>query len=189
MLKRLNVATIAAGFVMAAGPVFALETIVTQVDSNKDGTTTYHFAIKMEPGETMTPAASKTVGDFVTVYNFYGLVEGSVKTPPGWEFSSEEFGRTPIANGYPQVLPLDVPNTPNLTWTTMKSVEAGVPIEGFSATTRVAATVEGEYSAQVTRQRPTVQGAQPGTPAAMAAASKQASIGVLPTPAFLADVK
>jgi hypothetical protein len=31
----------------------------------------------------------------VTVYNFYGLVDGSAKSPAGWEFSSEQFGRTP----------------------------------------------------------------------------------------------
>jgi hypothetical protein len=34
----------------------------------------------------------------VTVYNFYGLVEGSAKSPAGWEFSSEEFGRTPTSS-------------------------------------------------------------------------------------------
>ena len=42
----------------------------------------------------------------MTVYNFYGLVEGSAKSPAGWEFSSEEFGRTPTLNGYPMVLPV-----------------------------------------------------------------------------------
>jgi hypothetical protein len=43
------------------------------------------------------------------LYNFYGLVDGSAKSPAGWEFSSEEFGRTPYLNGYPLVLPVDVP--------------------------------------------------------------------------------
>src|SRR5438477_8948690 len=47
-------------------------------------------------------------------------VEGWAKSPAGWEFSSEEFGRTPALNGYPMVLPVDVPNTPNLTWTVTK---------------------------------------------------------------------
>jgi hypothetical protein len=62
-----------------------------------------------------TTRASKDAADFVTVYNFYGLVDGSVKSPAGWEFSSENSGRTPAWNGYPLVLPMDVPNTPNQT--------------------------------------------------------------------------
>jgi hypothetical protein len=65
------------------------------------------------------------------------LVEGSAKSPAGWEFSSEEFGRTPTLNGYPMVLPVDVPNTPNLTWMVTKPVAAGAQINGFTATTRV----------------------------------------------------
>jgi len=48
------------------------------------------------------------------------------------------------------VLPLDVPNTPNLTWTVTKPVAAGAQIDGFSATTQVGAMVQGQYSAQVT---------------------------------------
>jgi hypothetical protein len=37
----------------------------------------------------------------------------------------------PELGGYPLVLPVDVPNTPNLTWTVTKPVAAGVQIEGF----------------------------------------------------------
>jgi hypothetical protein len=125
----------------------------------------------------------------VTVYNFYGLVDGSAKSPAGWEFSSEQFGRTPYLNGYPLVLPIDVPGTPNLTWTVTKPVAAGAQIDGFTATTRVSAMVEGEYTAQVTRQSPTIRGVAAGTPGAAAVVSKQALIGGLPTPRFLADVK
>jgi len=87
------------------------------------------------------------------------------------------------------VLPVDVPNTPNLTWTVTKPVAAGAQIDGFTATTRVSATVQGQYTAQVTRQLPAIQGAAAGTPSVAAKASKQALIDVLPTPSFLADVK
>ncbi len=87
------------------------------------------------------------------------------------------------------VLPLDVPNTPNLAWTVTKPVAAGTQIVGFTATTRVSAMVQGEYSAQATRQVPAVQGAAVGTSGAAAKASKQALIGALATPSFLADVK
>lgn len=180
---------LASGLAIAAAPALALQTVVTQVDKNADGSMTYHFAVKMDQGETLTPGESKATADFVTVYNFYGLVDGSVKSPAGWEFSSEEFGRTPTMNGYPAVLPVDVPNTPNLTWTVTKPVAAGAQLDGFTATTRVGGMVRGEYSAQVTRQLPAVKGAATGTPAVAADASKQALIGTLPTPGFLAEVK
>ena len=141
------------------------------------------------PGETLTPGESKATADFVTVYNFYGLIDGSAKVPAGWEFSSEESGRTPATGGYPLVLPLDVPNTPNLTWTVTKPVAAGVQIDGFTATTRMSTMVQGQYTAQITRQSPAIQGVAAGTPGAAAMVSKQALIGTLPTPSFLADVK
>jgi hypothetical protein len=48
--------------------------------------------------------------------------------------------------------------------------------------------VEGEYTAQVTRQSPAIRGVTTGTPGA-AAQSKQALIGSLPTPRFLAEVR
>jgi hypothetical protein len=180
---------LASGLASPAAPARALQVAVTQVDKNTDGSMTYHFAVKMDQVETLTPGASRATADFVTIYNFYGLVDGSAKSPPGWEFSSEEFGRTPTSNGYPMVLPLDVPNTPNLTWTVTKSVATGSQIDGFTATTHVSEVVEGEYSAQVTRQSSAVLGAATGIPAALAKLSKQALIDSLPTPGFLADVK
>ena len=179
---------LASGLAIAAAPALALQTVVTQVDKNADGSMTYHFAVKMDQGETLTPGESKATADFVTVYNFYGLVDGSVKSPAGWEFSSEEFGRTPTMNGYPAVLPVDVPNTPNLTWTVTKPVAAGAQIDGFTATTRTSGMVKGEYSAQLTLQLPAVKGVSAG-PVVAAVASKQALIGTLPTPSFLAEVK
>jgi hypothetical protein len=190
MLKALAGALLlASGLAITATPALALQVVVTQVDKNADGSVTYHFAVKMDEGETLTPGASRTTADFVTIYNFYGLVDGSAKSPSGWEFSSEEFGRTPTSNGYPMVLPLDVPNTPNLTWTVTKPVADGSQIDGFTATTHVSEVVQGEYSAQATRQSPAVLGAAAGMPAALAKSSKQALIGSLPTPGFLADVK
>jgi hypothetical protein len=190
LLKAIRAALLlASGLAITAGPALALQTMVTQVDKNPDGSVTYHFAIKTEQGETLTPGDSKTAADFVTVYNFYGLVDGSAKVPAGWQFSSEESGRTPAMGGYPLVLPLDVPNTPNLTWTVTKPVAAGVQIDGFTATTRVKAMVQGEYTALVTRQAPAIQGAVAGALGAAANATKQALIGTLPTPSFLADAK
>jgi hypothetical protein len=190
MLKTLRVTLLlGTGLALTAGSALALQTTVTQVDKNSNGTTTYHFAIQLDPGETLIPGASKADADFVTVYNFYGLVDGVVKSPAGWEFSSENSGRTPMLNGYPLVLPVDVPNTPNLTWTVTKPVAAGARIEGFTATTRVGTIVQGEYAAQSTHQSPSVRGAPAEAASAAAMATKQAVIGLLPTPSFLADVK
>jgi hypothetical protein len=190
MLRTFGAALLlASGFAITASPARALQIVVTQVDQNTDGSMTYHFAVKTDQGETLTPGESKATSDFVTVYNFYGLVDGSAKSPAGWEFSSEQFGRTPTWNGYPLVLPVDVPGTPNLTWTVTKPVAAGAQIDGFTATTRVSGMVQGEYTAQITRQSPAIRGVAAGTPGAAAMESKQALIGELPTPSFLANVK
>ena len=190
MLKIFRAGLLLASWLaITAGPARALHVFVTQVDRNSDGSMTYHFAVKTDEGETLTPGEPKETSDFVTVYNFYGLVDGSPKSPTGWEFSSEQFGRTPTLNGYPLVLPVDVPGSPNLTWTVTKPVAAGAQIDGFTATTRESVMVEGEYTAQVTRQSPNVRGVTAGTLGATAMESKQALIGWLPTPKFLADVK
>jgi hypothetical protein len=173
------------GLAITAAPAHALQIVVTQADKNTDGSMTYHFAVKTDPGETLAPKGSQGAADFVTVYNFYGLIDGSVKSPAGWEFTSEEFGRTPTLNGYPMVLPLDVPNTPNLTWTVTKPVAGGAQIDGFTATTHVGTMVQGEYSAQVTRQLPAIA----GSPGVAAKDAKQALIGALSTPSFLAATK
>ena len=189
MLNTLKTAILLAGSLgVAAVPAHALQTTVTQVDKNADGTMTYHFSVKLDGSETLSPAEGKSPADFVTIYNFFGLVDGSAKSPAGWSFTSEEFGRTPTLNGYPLVLPVDVPNTPNLTWTVTKPVAAGAQVDGFTAITRVPTTVEGEYSAQITRQAPAPK-LPAGTSALPAAPTKQALIGLLPTPSFLADAK
>ncbi len=87
------------------------------------------------------------------------------------------------------MLPTDVPNTPNLTWTATKPVSSGAVFEGFSATTSMAGMVEGQYVAQATRQALAVQGVAADAPGDSAMTSKQAMIGVLPMPYFLAPTK
>ena len=184
MLKISAVAFVMTISAIASVPAKAFQTIVTQVDKNDNGSLTYHFAIKLDQNEVLEPG-DKTMADFVTVYNFYGFVDGSAKSPADWVFSSEQFGRTPTLNGYPLVLPVDVPNTPNLTWTAAKPIAAGAMIEGFAATTKASSIIEGQYSAQLTVQTPATKGA----PARTEKPSKQALIGLLPTPGFLAEVK
>ena len=163
MLKTLGATLLlGAALALAAGPASALQVIETHTDKNADGTTTYHFAVKTDPGETV---------DFVTVYNFGGLVDGSGKSPAGWTFSSPDFGRNPTWNGYPVVLPVDIPQLNNVTWTAESPVGGGKEIAGFSVTTRATGMTEGEYTAEVTRSG----GGKP---------SKQAIIGQIPTPSY-----
>ena len=66
-----------------------------------------------------------------------------------------------------------------------KPVAARVQIEGFAATTRVSTMVQGQYTAQVTRQLPAVRGVAAGTAGAAAIESKQALIRTLPIPSSL----
>jgi hypothetical protein len=168
MLKKLGVPMLLAGSVLiAAGSASALQVVVTSADKNSDGSTTYHYAIKTDPGETFTAGS-----DFITIYNF-SLVSGSGNSPAGWSFSSEEFGKTPTWNGYPVVGPVDIPQLTNLTWTASQTVDGGTQIDGFSATTKGKFGVtDGEYSAQITRS---VGGK----------AIKQAVLGHIPAPAFV----
>jgi hypothetical protein len=50
---------VASGLAITAGQALALQTVVTQVDKNTDGSVTYHFAVKLDQGETLTPGESK----------------------------------------------------------------------------------------------------------------------------------
>jgi hypothetical protein len=54
VLKILGAARLlTSGLAITAAPqAFALQAVVTQVDKSADGTTTYHFAVKTDPGET-----------------------------------------------------------------------------------------------------------------------------------------
>jgi hypothetical protein len=156
------------GLILSCLAVSALQVTVTGMDKNANSVT-YHFAVKLDPGETLSAGS-----DFVTVYNFAGLIAHSEKSPTAWTFSSEDFGRTPTWNGYPAVLPVDVPGLNNLTWTANKMVTGGTTVEGFAATTHTAVLGETEYSAQVTRS-------------ANGKSTKQAIIGTIAGPAYFSQ--
>ena len=70
MLKTFGPALLLAfGLAITAAPAHALQIVVTQVDKNTDGSMTYHFAVKTDQGETLTPGESKETSDFVTVHD------------------------------------------------------------------------------------------------------------------------
>jgi hypothetical protein len=180
---------VVAGAILLSVAANAAQLSVTTVDRNADGTMTYHFSIKVGQTETMEPGSGDALpADFVTIYNFYGLVDGSVKTPDGWKFTSEESGRTPSMGAYPLVLPVDIPGTPNITWTAAAVVKPGTEVTGFSAATRVITMTDGMYSAMVTQRSGPVKGAA-GSPGSATMTSKQAQIGMIATPSFLTDLK
>lgn len=87
------------------------------------------------------------------------------------------------------VLPVDVPNTPNLTWAVTKAVAAGTQVDGFTVTTRVKTVIGDEYSAQLMRQLPPVAGGLVDAATMNETSQRQEVIGSLPTPSFLADAK
>jgi hypothetical protein len=68
MLRIFGAALLLAfGLAITAVPARALHVFVTKVDRNNDGSVTYHFAVKMDEGETLTPGEPKETSDFVTV--------------------------------------------------------------------------------------------------------------------------
>lgn len=87
------------------------------------------------------------------------------------------------------VLPVDMPNTPNLTSAVTQAVAAGIQVDGFTATTRVKALIGGEYSAQLTQQLPPVAGGLVDAATTNETSQRQGVIGSLPTPSFFADAK
>jgi len=191
MMRCLGVGLVTGAILLAmtSAGADAAQLTVTQVDKNSDGTMTYHFSIKVAQVETMEPGTGDALpADFVTIYKFYGLVDESVSTPDGWKFTSEESGRTPGMGGYPLVLPMDIPGTPNITWTVTAVVRPGTEVTGFSAATHVTTMTDGMYSALVTQRSGPIQGAT-GSPGSATMASKQAQIGMIETPSFLADLK
>lgn len=174
MLKFLT-ASLLLGSALAfcANSAFALELVETKIQKNGNGTFTYHFAIKTAQGETLTPGE-----DFVTVYNFAGMVRGSAKAPAGWTASSQIFGKTPTWHGYPAVVPVDIPELSNVTWTPSSEIAGGSEVDGFSATSRIGATTLGQYTAQVTQDEPSGQAGDAKT-------STQAIIGQINTPSYI----
>ena len=90
--------------------------------------------------------------------------------------------------GYPLVLPVDIPNTPNITWAATAPVKPGAEVTGFSATTRVGTINRRDVLGAVTQRSAPIKGAS-GSPGNAAMVSKQAQIGMIATPSYLANLK
>ena len=162
--------------VTAASAAWAMQPTVVQIEKNADGTYTYHFKVKIDDAVTVESGKAEPNPDFFTIFNFDGFVPDSAKSPEGWTFSTSTNGVTPLRGGKALVNPLDVEGIPNLTWSrTGPALKGPVEITGFSARTKTAGTVVGEYGSQVTRTPGTLNPKNPSE-------SKEARIGAITTP-------
>ena len=87
-------------------------------------------------------------GNFFTIYDFGGLLPGTISAPTGWAASVAMVGPTP-----PLLAPIDNPTIPNLTFTytgpTITSGELG--LGNFSALSLYAAGTDSFLTAQTQR--------------------------------------
>ena len=88
-------------------------------------------------------------GDFFTIYDFAGFIEGSViSAPTGWTGSAQKVGVDPTS---PMVIIPDNPNMWNITWTyngSPTTVGQEMTFSGFRAVSDFSGVASGWYSAQ-----------------------------------------
>jgi hypothetical protein len=160
----------------AASAAWAMQPIVVQIEKNGDGTYTYQFKIRIDDASTVESGPTAPNPDFFTIFNFDGFVPDSSKSPAGWTFSTSTNGVTPLRGGKALVNPEDIEGIPNITWSrTGPALKGPLEITGFSAQTKTARTMVGEYGSQVTRVPGTVNPKEPKE-------SKEARIGSITTP-------
>jgi len=89
-----------------------------------------------------------TSGDYFTIYDFNGLVNGApVTAPTGWSVAVQNIGKTPGLT-----TPVDDPSKPNLTFTyTGDPVFGGVGAGNFSASSTMGNTADGVFTSRTHR--------------------------------------
>jgi hypothetical protein len=82
-------------------------------------------------------------GDYFTIYDFAGFVEGSNAQPSDFAFQSQYTGPTPS-----QVLPGDDPDLPNLTWryTGADTLAGQLDLGDFSAVSEFGMTADDDFT-------------------------------------------
>jgi hypothetical protein len=177
MTRFLRISLLASAVLLtAASTAGAMQPTVVQIEKNGDGTYTYHFKIRIDDAVTVESGTTAPNPDFFTIFNFDGFVPNSATSPAGWTFSTSTNGVTPLRGGKAVVNPEDIEGIPNLTWSrTGPALKGPVEITGFSARTKTAGTMVGEYGSQVTRTPGTVTPKEPKE-------SKEARIGSITTP-------
>jgi hypothetical protein len=99
----------------------------------------YSYGVQLQPGSTLKS------GDYITIYDFQGLVPGSNTQPAGFTFSAPMTGPKTVAN--------DNASIPNLTWTyTGSDLNGPVNLGSFSAVSNYNTTADDVFTGQTHNQ-------------------------------------
>ena len=88
-------------------------------------------------------------GDYFTIYDFAGAVDGSISAPDGWTVSQQNVGITPSKTN-----PSDDPNLPNytMTYTGSQTLVGQLGLGNFSFMTPYSNSAESQFTSATHRQ-------------------------------------
>ena len=170
--KRRGLAVISAAMILTLGAHGAAQaTLVPTLGSITPGSSgfvwSYDFALAFDQDVTggtiqttnpvpTPPPPTATAGDFLTIYDFRGLVSGSCFAPTGWNCQTQAIGFTPS-----KTVPDDSPSLTNLTFTRTGGTITGpmADLGDFGASSSLGLMGTGEFTSRGTRN----QGPQMGT--------------------------
>lgn len=100
-------------------------------------------------GVVLTSDSTLHTGDYFTVYDFAGYIEGSAASPDGFSAGTARSGATPN-----HIFPVDDPTLPNLTWTyNGPEIAVGqLGLGNFSAISEYGSTTTGFFVSLTHRQ-------------------------------------
>lgn len=100
-------------------------------------------------GVVLTSDSVLNAGDFFTVYDFAGMIDGSMTAPSGFSLSISADSATPNL-----LMPVDNPSLPNLTWTFggPQPLVGPVNLGEFSALSMFPANTDGYFTARTHRE-------------------------------------
>ena len=140
--KLFAVAALLAGFAFAAPAKAGLLPVQVTVTPD-NGDFRYTYAVVLTSDSLLEP------GDFFTIYDFAGYVDGTASGEPNFTFSTSSSGQTPVGT-----VPTDNPDLVNLTWTyDGPAVLTGqIGLGNFSAISTLETTTQGQFTARTHRQ-------------------------------------
>lgn len=113
--------------------------LVTETN-NGNGSFTFSYVANISSDQ------GASSGDYLTVYDFHGLVPRSIKVSPGWSFSVQNVGITPAST-----TPIDDPTQPNITFTDTGGTVTGPTSFTFSAQSTLGAQGTSFFAASATK--------------------------------------
>ena len=132
------------GGLVLTGPSAEAGLLPVQVSIQPDGEN-FRFTYNV----VLTSDSKLEPGDFFTIYDFAGLIDGSNVQPDGFTFSSSPAGQTPIGT-----VPTDDPGIPNLTWTYSGTtvLDGQIGLGNFSVISSLGLSQQGQFTARTHRQ-------------------------------------